>query len=103
MCAVPRESWPILTAEGDYLADVVLDESEADRLVTYWNTVRYALAEGDRTAVRVFTPVTIRDVRGRAYRLATDLDALHQFFAQLSDDERRPLQALFARPAEDVE
>jgi hypothetical protein len=77
---------PILTSDGVLHPEVPLDKVSASQVGTYWNAVTEA-RQGKLDRLLAFRNVVVYDVDGRAYRLLTDVNAIHRFFDAMSDAE----------------
>jgi hypothetical protein len=77
---------PILTSDGVLHPHVPLDKVSASEVGTYWNAVD-AARQGKPEALEAFRDRVIYDADGHAYRLLTDVNALHRVFDAMSDEE----------------
>jgi len=85
---------PILTREGDYFR-IYVDSLNASLMGGYWASVRWSPEDGNWGRIRQFRGTTIRDVEGRTYRLNTNPDEIMQFWASLTDDQKREFDRAF--------
>lgn len=97
------EQLPLLTPDGNYFS-LIVPESDALALRAYWQAVREALSGILTNDLERFLGVEVQDEDGRRYALLTDLDRLHAFFAQLTNDEHQELSRIFdaERPEPDA-
>jgi hypothetical protein len=77
---------PILTADGDLHQHIALDKKSASEIGSYWNAVDEA-RRGKLEALEAFRGRVIYDDSGRAYRLLTDVNAVHYVFDRMSDED----------------
>jgi hypothetical protein len=77
---------PILTTDGVLHQHVALDKKSASEIGAYWNAVD-AARQGKPEALEAFRGRVIYDDSGRAYRLLTDVNAIHYVFDRMSDED----------------
>jgi hypothetical protein len=77
---------PILTSDGVLHQHIALDKKSASEVGAYWNAVD-AARQGKPEALEPFRGRMIYDADGHAYRLLTDVNAIHYVFDRMSDEE----------------
>ncbi len=78
---------PVLENDGGYQTRVQFDARNMSLMGEYWNAVKKAQNGGSTGDLRAMNRVEIRDVDGNRYRLLTDIDAINEFFGDMTDDE----------------
>jgi hypothetical protein len=98
----PKEGvgFPLLTEDGDFYELVGFDEPNGSLMGSYWNTVRKAMEDPEQyeDQLAAFEGVTVRDLLKNPYKLQTDIDALVQFHAEMSEEERESFERTFYHP-----
>lgn len=60
----------------DAIKRLIVDKTTASQLAGYLNTVMKAIKNNDEKLLDKYTRLVVRDVRGKSYRLVTDIDTL---------------------------
>jgi len=78
---------PVLENDGGYQTRVQFDARNMSLMGEYWNAVKKAQNGGGTGDLRAMTRAEIRDVDGNRYRLLTDINAINEFFGDMTDEE----------------